>query len=128
MTAEERAKQKLAYINARYGTNHGDEYLRSLVQECQRQEKFTKKCEENRKNIKESVIRTENFCVICGEVVVEGRQVCPRCMESASVVPTANLQDLREAKLILSYAPRIGFVNEVRKIIDRVIWRMENEV
>ena len=45
MTAEEYAKQKLDYINARYGTNHGDEYLAVLVQECQRQEDFTRMCE-----------------------------------------------------------------------------------
>jgi hypothetical protein len=126
MTPEEYAKQKLAYINARYGTGHGDEYLRLLVQECQRQEEFTEKCEENHKNIKESVMRMDNFCVICGEVIVEGRQVCHRCMASASVVPSANLRDLMEAKLILCYAPKIGFVIEVRKIIDRVIGRLEN--
>ena len=70
----------------------------------------------------------DNFCVICGEVVVEGRKVCHRCMTEAAVVPSANLQDLRQAKLILSYAPKIGFVGEVRQIIDRVIGRMENEV
>ena len=45
MTPEEYAKHKLAYINARYGTNHGDDYLAVLVQECQRQEEFTKLCE-----------------------------------------------------------------------------------
>lgn len=45
MTAEQYAKQKLSYINARYGTNHGDDYLAVLVQECQRQEDFTRMCE-----------------------------------------------------------------------------------
>ena len=45
MTPEEYARQKLDYINTRYGTNHGDDYLEVLVQECQRQEEFTKLCE-----------------------------------------------------------------------------------
>lgn len=55
MIPEEYAKQKLDYINARYGTNHGDDYLAVLVQECQRQEDFTEKCEDNHRIVAKSV-------------------------------------------------------------------------
>ena len=59
MTPEEYAKQKLAYINARYGTNHGDDYLAVLVQECQRENEFMEATAMNKATIPDSGTRTE---------------------------------------------------------------------
>ena len=59
MTAEQYAKQKLTYINARYGTNHGDDYLAVLVQECQRENEFREATAMNKATIPDSGTRTE---------------------------------------------------------------------
>ena len=65
MTAEQYAKQKLTYINARYGTNHGDDYLAVLVQECQRENEFMEATAMNKATIPDS--GTNRISEWCGE-------------------------------------------------------------
>jgi hypothetical protein len=59
MTPEEYAKHKLDYINARYGTGHGDDYLAVLVQECQRENEFMEATAMNKATIPDSGTRTK---------------------------------------------------------------------
>ena len=118
MTPEEYAKHKLAYINARYGTNHGDDYLAVLVQECQAQEDFMEATDKMGKG-KECVwIETtiycggENYdigykcsgcrkvqmldhkeCLFCGAKMVNGKDIC---LESTQAMGTTYYELIKQ--------------------------------
>lgn len=68
-----------------------------------------------------------DLCITCGEIVVEGRQVCPRCMaEATRIEPNNNVQDLKLVHELLTKAsPRSAIIVAAMDLLSGVIQRMD---
>lgn len=67
----------------------------------------------------------DNLCVVCGEILPEGLQVCQRCMGEAKNVKPSEIQELMRVYNILdNVQPRVLLVEAAKVCLQGVIERM----
>ena len=67
----------------------------------------------------------DNLCVICGEILPEGLQVCQRCMGEAKNVKPSEVQELMMVyNIIDKVEPRNVLIEAAKVCLQGVIERM----